>query len=212
MWKNIPNKKKTETICTVMFLLILSSISIPQGGATSSSAIVSVVPQTITVGEEGVPLPTTPFTVNITVTNVTGMFSWQVKIYYDTALLNCTKGEFPADHVFAGKFFFPVGPVIEQNYVLVGATLSNEADVFSGNGTLCQMTFIGKAVGTSDLEFDAEATCVLNYDLVKMGETLEHGNVIVILEFPQSLIALLLITATLVATVLRKKLHGLKNN
>jgi hypothetical protein len=195
-----------------MFLLILSSISIPQGGATPSSTIVSVVPKTITVGEEGVPLPTDPFTVNITVTNVTGMYGWQVKIYFNTTILNCTGAVYPADHVFAGKFFVPAGPMIEQNYVLVGAQLISEADLFSGNGTLCQITFIGKAVGTSNLTLDAESTFLIDYDIVKMDKTLEHGEVIVIPEFPPSLIALLLITATLAAAVLRKKLHGLKNN
>jgi len=194
-----------------MFLLILSSISIPQGGATSS-AILSVVPQTITVGEVGVPLPTAPFTVNITIANVTGMYGWQVKVYFNDTILNCTGAAYPTNHVFAGKQFIPVTPMIEQDYVLFGANLFYEADVFSGNGTLCQITFIGKAVGTSDLRFDTESTYPLDYDLVKINKTLEHGNVNVIPEFPPSLIALLLITATLVATVLRKKLHGLKNN
>jgi len=180
-------------------LSILLSIPILHAGATASP-VIAVVPQTITVGDS---LPTEPFTVNVTITNVTNMFCWQVKIYYDTAILNCTEAEFPTDHVFAGKTFFPV-PAIEQNYVLVGASLAYEADVFSGNGTLCQITFIGKAVGTSLLEFDVEETYYTDYDLNILDATTEDGNITVVPEFPPSLIIPLFILVTLAATVLVK--------
>lgn len=184
-------------------LSILLSMPILHAGATASPAI-AVIPQTITVGEEGVPLPTEPFTINVTITNVTDMLCWQVKIYYDTAILNCTEAEFPTDHVFAGKLFFPAGPVIEQNYVMVGASLAYEADVFSGNGTLCQITFIGKAVGTSLLEFDVEETYYTDYDLNILDATTEDGSVTVVPEFPPSLIIPLFIMVTLAAAVLVK--------
>lgn len=182
------------------FLLILSGISIPHGNATAS-AVVAVDPQTLTVGD---PLPTDPFTVNITVKNVEGMYGWQVKIYFNATILNCTGAVYPTDHVFAGKQFVPLPPFIEQDYVMFGATLYYEEDVFSGNGTLCQITFIGEAVGTSDLEFNLEDTYLLDFDLDTIDMTVEHGNVTVIPEFSPSLIALLLITATLAAAILSK--------
>lgn len=194
----------------VTFLLILSSMSIPHGAATSSP-IVAVVPQTLTVGEEGVPLPTDPFTVNITVANVVDMYGWQVKIYFDVAILNCTGAVYPTGHVFDGKQFVPVSPMIEPDCVMFGATLYYEEDVFSGNGTLCQITFIGKAVGNSDLEFDDEATFLLDYELVAIDRTTEQGNVAVIPEFTPPLTALLLIIATLAAAILSKTAWS-KNN
>lgn len=194
----------------VTFLLILSSMSIPHGAATPLS-VVAVVPQTLTVGEEGVPLPTDPFTVNITIANVVDMYGWQVKIYFDAAILNCTGAVYPTGHVFAGKQFIPVSPMIELDYVMFGATLYYEEDVFSGNGTLCQITFIGKAVGTSDLEFDPVDTYLLDYDLATIDGTTEQGNVTVIPEFPPSLTALLLIITTLAAAILSKTARS-KNN
>jgi len=209
LWKNVQNKK-TEIVCMVTFLLILSSMSIPHGAAQPSS-VVAVVPQTLTVGEEGVPLPTDPFTVNITIANVVNMYGWQVKIYFDAAILNCTGAVYPTDHVFAGKQFIPVAPMIGPDYIMFGASLYYEEDVFSGNGTLCQITFIGKAVGTSDLEFNAQDTYLLDYELETIDNTTEEGNVIVIPEFPPSLTALLLIIATLTAAILSKTARS-KNN
>jgi hypothetical protein len=167
----------------------------------TTSAVIAVVPQTITVGDN---IPTEPFTVNVTITGVTGMFCWQAKIYYDTTILNCTKAEFPTNHVFAGKTFYPAGPVIEQNYTFIGATVFNEADVFSGDGILCQITFVGKAVGSSTLQFDVEETYCTDYNLTKIDATTENGNVNVVPEFPPSLIIPLFILATLAAAVLVK--------
>lgn len=185
----------------VTFLLIFASMSVSHGSTMASSAIISVDPETITVGD---PLPTEPFTVNITIKNVEGMFGWQVKIYFDAAILNCTGAAYSPGHVFSGKQFVPVSAMIEEDYVLFGATLYYEEDLFSGNGTLCDITFIGKIAGTSDLEFDDENTYLLDFDLEYIDSTLEHGSVTVIPEFQPLFLALLLIIATLAAAILSK--------
>ena len=198
MWKAVQNRGKIEIVCMAMFVLILSSASIPRGSGASSSATVAVVPQTLSV-EAGV-----PFTINVTVSNVTGMFGWQIKVFFNAAILNCTAATYPSDHVFAGKQFVPVSAMIEANYVLFGATLYYEQDVFTGNGRLCQITFIGKAVGNSTLQFDAESTYLLDYDLSPIGATLVPGSVNVIPEFSPWLIAPLLIITTLVAAAFSK--------
>jgi len=201
LWKNVLNRKKANIIFMATCLSILLSISILHAGATASP-VIAVVPQTITVGDS---LPTEPFTVNVTITNVTNMFCWQVKISYDTTILNCTKAELPTDNVFAGKLFYPAPAVIEQNYVMIAATLFYEEDMFSGNGTLCQITFIGKAVGTSLLEFNVEETYYTGYDTdIILNATRENGNITVVPEFPPSLIIPLFILVTLAATVLVK--------
>jgi len=183
-----------------IFLLILSSIPILHGYATST-AVVSVDPDTITVGD---PLPTDSFTVNINVTNVEGMYGWQVKIYFNDTILNCTSAVYPTDHVFDGKQYIPVSPVIGEDYMMFGATLYYEEDVFSGNGTLCQITFVGEAVGTSALEFDSSDTYLLDFDLNMIEMTSEEGSVTVIPEFVQWLIIPVIIITTLAAAFLSK--------
>lgn len=198
--KDIPNRKKIQLVWMAMFLLIVSSMSIPHGGATAS-AVIGIDPPALTVGD---PLPTDSFTVNITLKNVEDMYGWQVKIYFDPAILNCTGAVYPTGHVFDGKQFVPVAAWITEDYVLFGATLYFEEDVFTGNGTLCHITFIGKAVGTSDLEFNDQNTYMLNFTLERIDRTLENGNVTVIPEFSPSVIVLLLITATLAAAILSK--------
>jgi len=200
LWKNVSNMKKVEITGLATFLLILLSISIPCVDAASSPTI-TIEPPSITVGDEGI--PTDPFIITINITNVEAMFSWQVKIYYDTTILNCTTGGFPTGHVFEGKLYFPAGPVIEEDYVLVGASLVSEDDVFTGNGTLCQITFVGKAAGTSNLEFDVDESYCTDYDLNKISVTTENGNVIVIPEFTLSLMVSLFILTTLVAILFK---------
>lgn len=200
---NLP--ERIQMVWIVTFLLILCSICMPYAEALPSTTV-TVDPETITVGEEGVPPPTDSFKVNVTVHDVENLYGWQIKLYFDPAILNCTAAEYPADHVFAGKQFMPVNAVIKNDSVLFGATLYGE-DVFNGTGTLCQITFIGESVGDSSLDFDANETYLLDFDLNDIQMTTEQGSITVIPEFPSWLITPLLIITTLVAAILRKTLR-----
>ncbi|MCJ7768578.1 hypothetical protein MUP79_09330, partial [Candidatus Bathyarchaeota archaeon] len=56
------------------------------------------------------------FTVNLTVTNVLALFTWQILLYYNSTTLNCTGAVYPtADGIFTGHNIIPVSPVIDKN-------------------------------------------------------------------------------------------------
>jgi hypothetical protein len=82
----------------------------------------------------------TKFKLNITVDNVTNLFSWQVNVSWNPALLNYSDITLPSDHVFAGQTFYPVPPAVENGSVVYGVALGAvTANTFNGTGTLAQL-------------------------------------------------------------------------
>ncbi len=98
--------------------------------------------------------PGSVVTINASVIDVIDLYTWQVKIYFSPTLLTCTGAWYPSDHVFAGKVWLPVTPIIdnEAGFVVHGASLMG-IDSFSGNGTLCQIGFEVLGRGSCDLGF-----------------------------------------------------------
>jgi len=122
------------------------------------------------------------FTVNVTVTNVTDLYAWQIKLFFDPTILNCTNAWYPDGHVFAGKEIVSLEPVIDniEGFVLYGCCLLGEEENFNGNGTLCQIQFRGISRGNSSLEFAGpEETYLLNFDLNEIPNVTYDGYVMV---------------------------------
>jgi len=98
--------------------------------------------------------PGMTFAINASVANVVNLGMWQISLYFDPAVLNCTGASYPSDHVFAGKSYLPVDPVIDNvgGSVMYGCCILG-MDTFSGNGTLCQIEFKVMSRGYSTLVF-----------------------------------------------------------
>ncbi len=99
-------------------------------------------------------LPGSVITINASVTDAVDVFTWQVKVLYNPSLLNCTGATYPSDNIYAGKPSVPVTPQINPvlGSVTFGQSLIGSAAGFTGNGTLCQITFTVLGRGTSDLD------------------------------------------------------------
>jgi len=99
--------------------------------------------------------PGTTLIINASVIDITDLTTWQVKIYFNASLLNCTNAWYPTDYVFAGKSTVPVIPVINNvlGYVSHGCTLMIGATGFTGSGTLCQIEFKVLSRGNCSLLF-----------------------------------------------------------
>lgn len=86
------------------------------------------------------------FVANITVSGVTDLKGWNVKILFNPAHINVMDISFPEDYVFAGQLTLPF--LIEINntigYAVCGTSLFELPDcplaTFNGTGTLCQLT------------------------------------------------------------------------
>ena len=92
-----------------------------------------------------VPLPTTPFSVNITVTNVTSLYSWQAKISYEPQYLELVSVTVPNEAFAWNKTVTTEGA---YDYIFANATLTTPGAnyTFSGNTTLVNIVFKGIAM------------------------------------------------------------------
>jgi len=159
----------------VLVFLLLSFPIILNRGLADAGPVMRVEPasiQNIAVGQS--------FTVNLTVTNVLALFTWQILLYYNSTTLNCTGAVYPtADGIFTGHNIIPVSPVIDKNAgsVSFGASLSG-SDIASGSGVICQITFKVNATGTSGLNYSTPYgadTFLLDGDLNVVPSSTEDG-------------------------------------
>jgi archaellum component FlaF (FlaF/FlaG flagellin family) len=80
------------------------------------------------------------FLINVTVTDVADLFSWQIGVGWDPTLLNFSRIVKPSDMVFAGKAYLEALDTSTPGYVVYGQALVNPADAVStARGTLCQI-------------------------------------------------------------------------
>jgi outer membrane protein assembly factor BamB len=118
-------------------------------------------------------------TIAVNVANVTNLYSWQIKLYFNSSSVNCTSASYPDYHVFAGKPFTQVTPVIGQNYIIFGASLQSSGR-FDGSGTLCLINFTGLKEGACPLQFDATETFLLDPNLNSIPTTKSPGLITVV--------------------------------
>ena len=100
------------------------------------------------------------FKVNITVSNVTDLYAWQVTLSYRGDILNTTKieeGPFLLTHPDAYQTYF-ITPVFTDSYnntvqgvIITGSTLVGVKGGVNGTGVLATITFNVKAEGSSPL-------------------------------------------------------------
>ncbi len=120
------------------------------------------------------------FTVDLSVADVADLFTWQIKLLYDPTVLNCTSADYPATgYIFEGHAVIPVVPTIDNTvgFVTFGASLVG-ADIASGSGIMCQITFEVMAVGESSLAYSTPYggdTFLLDGTLSEIPATVQHG-------------------------------------
>lgn len=156
-------------------------------GVQPVGAQVSVVPYQLTVGSPDATLPTPSFSLDIYVSNVVDLYAWQVKIYFDSSILNFVSATVPQGHVFEGRQFFAPPPVVEKDsyglYVMAGATLMGTQTGYTGSGILCQLVFTGINPGNSPITFSRplnDKTYLLDTKLDNIPFSATDGNVTVL--------------------------------
>jgi len=77
---------------------------------------------------------------NVTIQNVALLGGWQLNITWDPSLLDYITIGLPSNHIFAGKTYIPIGPVVGDGTVVFGLQLMDpSAWNFTGTGILCQL-------------------------------------------------------------------------
>jgi hypothetical protein len=136
------------------------------------------------------------FTVRISVTNVTNMYSWQVHLFFDNKILRCTSVSLLHDYVFS--YAYTVGDALkdynsnsgvvlwignDRGQVLMGdSLLGTDQPNFSGSGSLCQIEFTAISSGSSKLALfyrDEVETYYIDNRVVPIRPMVSNGEVIV---------------------------------
>lgn len=154
--------KKSNRFVTVacLCLVLISSIMFltPKVRSADSEPVMSVTPSSIVDTEMG---PGATFRINITVINVTNLYGCQVKLGFNPAVLECTSGVQPSDHIFKGKLYQAPSPMIdntEGNVLAMVILMGQQPGINVTRGTFYQFDFSVKARGISNLEFLSKNT------------------------------------------------------
>jgi len=138
-------KRCMAFLLLLMVVAFLLSVSPP---AYSTATIVDFNSRRST------PLVGQIFNVNVTVSNVMNLSSWQVVISFDNSILNCTGLSLPQDHIFSGYSVFFPQPVINNEHSTVKAFCSLDGtSSINGSGKLCTIQFQTRTLGVSSLNF-----------------------------------------------------------
>lgn len=122
----------------------------PSPPVSNGTAELSIAPSNVVVELNHV------FTVDVTIANVTDLYGWEIKLYYENAILNFTD-------VVEGPFLKSGGSTIWEinidpshdathGMIQFGASLLGEVPGVSGNGTLATVSFQAVALGNTDLD------------------------------------------------------------
>lgn len=200
-------KGKSALLISIILMICLSVASV---GA--QDAEVMVEPSSVTLGPDPDPIGT-EFTVNITVYDVTDLYGYELKVFWDNTILSAT-GEaihLPPDSGWDAPNNFQLGPGIEQDYNATHGRYHRGLSAmpiqtphptpFTGTTTLITLTFEVLAEGETSL--DLQDTKFSNFDVDPITHSSSDGSITVIPEF--SLILPLFLFATLAVIILRKK-------
>jgi PKD repeat protein len=163
-------------------LLIFLAMSIITTSITTASYVraqsttIAVMPSSIIDMSLG---PGTSLIINLTVADVTNLFTWQAQILFNPGILNCTNATYPAGNIFAGKSTIPVTPLIDNvgGSVTFGCSLTGSG-VFTGSGAMCQIGFNVVGWGNSALSYSlpyGSDTFLLDTDLSVIPSMVANG-------------------------------------
>lgn len=121
--------------------------------------------------------PSNNFTVTINVTDLADLYTWQIKLWFDPLIVECTDAYYPPGHVFFGMQMIPVTPEIDntQGYVVFGASLLTPTGIDVDLGVLCAMDFHVLDIGSSNLTLDDVDSFLLDSNLDDIPAIFEEG-------------------------------------
>lgn len=171
--------KKTLSIFIIAIILIFTPIAMTniRHSFSTPGPTLLIKPSSIVNASLA---PGTTFIINASVIDITDLVTWQVKIYFNPSLLNCTKAWYPSDHVFAGMTTVPVIPTIdnELGFVQHGCCLMGVGEEFTGSGTLCQIEFEVLSRGNCTFHFSepyGEDTFLWDSNDEEIAVTIQDG-------------------------------------
>ena len=171
--------KLLKRVLGIALLFIVSASLLHTFTVMGVLATVSVQPHITKVWGTG-----EVFTINITVTEVTNLYGWEVKLYYDSSILNGTSISEGSFLKGTGETFFE--STLNNSYdathgcIKVFNTLLGETPGANGTGILCTVTFKARDLGISALDLEDTILADINSNLIP--HTIASGAVQVVRE------------------------------
>lgn len=216
------NLRKKNLFWISIVALLLFSMLLAQSQAANEQVVVEIIPATSTVPNVG-----DPYTINVTIADVTDLFGWELKIYYPNSILNgtsVTQGTFLTENGAVSTFFYvaeyPPGSGesgFRDNYntthgivYCLSTRLPPPLNGVDGSGVLVTIDFASTAEnGPLDLDLTDVKLRDSTAAVIPVSAT-NDGEVTVIPEFPAFLILPSFMAASLVAAILGKKVWSRK--
>ncbi len=137
-------RTSTKVLSATTIALLLAEVFVLTFPTVSSaSAAVYVDPVNNVFYFDGVSI-SFRFNVTVWVSGVSNLAGWQVRVGYDSSMLNCTRTWQPtwdSQYVFYGRNTFPM-MALDSGYVLLGDVLIPlRQSAFAGTGKLCILEF-----------------------------------------------------------------------
>jgi len=169
----------------------------------AEEAIVAVDPPLITDVYPG-----DTVSINVTITDVTDLWAWQFMLSWNSSVLEVARDPGTGNPLVeegpflksAGNTLFIVVPPEPGELPDISCVLMVEKEV-SGSGTLATITFNATALGDTDIIIES---ILVHFDETIIPVELESGEVIVIPEFPASMILPLFLIATAAIVIMTK--------
>jgi len=158
----------------LILLITLLEIRLTMALSSTGDTKLSLTP------EHTYPLVKENFIVNATVTNVTDLSAWQVKLTFNPFIINCIEVTIPDDNVFAGHETTGLSCKIDNNLGLLTAFNGLwELNGVNGSGNLCQIKFNTSCPGFSFLAF-TDDTYLQNSEMSNIPFEASSGTVQVV--------------------------------
>jgi len=160
---SIKRVNEVKRIMKLMFLLLacVLILSMSEGARASPETKVAVQPAEVS----DIP-PNETFNVNVTITDVSELYSWQFTLTFNQAVLNVIEvTEGPFLKAFNETIWLTPKKDNDAGLIGAGALLKPPAPPHgaSGSGVLASVTFKVVSGGTSSLHFDKDKTILMTY-------------------------------------------------
>jgi hypothetical protein len=199
-------KNAIIVVVSIIFLSSAFSLNKAMGQPTATVGVQLAATSGLNQGDT--------FSTNITVSDVTDLYGWQVSLYYPSSVLNGTRvDEGPFLKAGGASTYFLISNFTDNynathGYMLFACTRLGNVVGENGSGTLATVTFKAAGVGPSVLHIDTTGpinTQLANSNGNMISFTTVDGEVTVIPEFPSLAILPLFMIATLVSLVAFRK-------
>lgn len=152
----------------------------------------------------------TNFVIKVNVTNVLNLYGWDIRLTYNSTLLQYVGRTVVGPNQVAPSqpANYTLTDVSVPGTIILGCAFSEVKGAlpFDGSGVLAWITFEGKMIGVSDLDFVEGVTFLWDPNGMMISRDLcVGGEIEVIPEFPAAILLPLLLILTLIAVFLGKK-------